>query len=260
MRQSFLWRNREPSSHVVDRRPMGNGPKYTGFGSLILILLYLLGFGVPNPGVPNRPAAIPQAEVQEMDRFAAVILRDTEDVWTDLFRQMGKKYVKPEMVLFTDSVESGCGRQYSSLGPFYCPRDRRLYIDLQFFREVRDEFGVDGEFARAYVIAHEVGHHVQNLLGIKDPHGTVRVELQADFLAGVWAHHAQKRWGFLQKGDVEESLRLASSIGDDSLQKKSGGEVRPDLFTHGTAEQRVRWFTAGLKSGKLSDGKISLIK
>ena len=252
MRQSFVWRNRPPSVNVIDRRRTGNGGKW-GIGSLIALILCLLGISLPD----DKPQQVvsPRSGFTEGERgrFASVILRDTEDVWGDLFRQMGRTYKQPALVLFSREVRSPCGVARSESGPFYCPADGRLYLDLEFYQEMEADFGVDGEFARAYVIAHEVGHHVQKLLGVRpDAGNSVQIELQADFLAGVWAHHAQKRWRFLQEGDVDQALRLAASIGDDALKN-------PRL-THGTSEQRVKWFRKGLQSGKLSDGKLSGIR
>lgn len=259
MRQSFVWRNRPPSSRVVDRRTSGRGIKYGGIGSLIALILCLFGINLPDS--QPQQGVVSSVESDEMARFASVILRDTEDVWSEQFLRMNRTYRKPELVLFTGEIDSACGVGRSSSGPFYCPADRRLYLDLEFYREMGEEFGVDGEFARAYVIAHEVGHHVQNLLGVTKRGGDpVQIELQADFLAGVWAHHAEKRWKFLQGGDIDEALRLAAAIGDDAMQRRTSGQVNPDRFTHGTSEQRVRWFRTGLKSGKLADGKLSGIR
>lgn len=200
--------------------------------------------------------------------FVAVVLADTEEVWQAQFGQLGKQYRKPTLVLFDRSVDSACGFQSAAVGPFYCPLDQKVYIDLSFYQELRDKLGAPGDFAQAYVIAHEVGHHVQNQLGISDQvhqlqqrSGTeeanelsVRLELQADFFAGVWAHHADQNWQILEPGDVEEALRAATAIGDDRLQLKSRGYVVPESFTHGTSEQRVRWFTRGLQTGDMSKG------
>jgi predicted metalloprotease len=196
------------------------------------------------------------------------ILGNTELVWTDLFKKTGQEYQKPTLVLFDRGTTSGCGFASSAVGPFYCPADQKVYIDLVFYQELKDKFHAPGEFAQAYVIAHEIGHHVQNLLGISDRvHAeqqrlsdtdgkklSVRLELQADFLAGVWAHHAQRLRHILEEGDIESGLNAAAAIGDDRLQKKSQGYVVPDSFTHGSSEQRVRWFRRGLQSGDMSQG------
>ena len=196
------------------------------------------------------------------------MLANTEDVWSTLFNQMGKSYREPKLVLFRGEVESACGFASSAVGPFYCPADEKVYIDLDFYNQLADEFGAAGDFAEAYVIAHEIGHHVQQLLGISDRiramqsrsskvetnQLSVRLELQADFLAGVWAHHAQKLQHILEPGDLEEGLRAASAIGDDRLQKQKRGYVVPDSFTHGTSEQRVRWFRKGLETGDVAQG------
>jgi uncharacterized protein len=196
-----------------------------------------------------------------------VVLAQTEDAWGDIFRQMGKTYRKPTLVLFTDEVDSGCGQAGAAVGPFYCPRDEKLYIDLSFFRELRSRFRAPGDFAVAYVIAHEIGHHVQKLLGTMDRvdgarrrmseeqanRVSVRLELQADFLAGVWAHYAQNR-GLVEPGDVEEALGAASAVGDDRLQREGQGYVVPDSFTHGTSAQRASWFRKGLDTGDVRAG------
>ena len=195
------------------------------------------------------------------------MLADTEDVWNNTFRQLGRQYRNPTLVLFTDQVQSACGVAGAAVGPFYCPGDEKLYIDLSFFRELKARFRAPGDFAQAYVIAHEVGHHIQHLLGTMDQVDSARrrlreaeanqlsvgLELQADFLAGVWAHHAQKR-GALEQGDVEEALGAASAIGDDRLQRESQGYVVPDSFTHGTSEQRIGWFRKGLETGDIRQG------
>jgi predicted metalloprotease len=197
-----------------------------------------------------------------------VVLADTEDVWTALFRQSGASYRKPTLVLFRSQVQSACGFQSAATGPFYCPLDEKVYIDLAFYDEMKRRLGAPGDFAQAYVIAHEVGHHVQKLLGISDQvqglqqranktqanELSVRLELQADFYAGVWAHHAQQNWQILEPGDVEEALQAASAIGDDRLQQQSRGVVVPESFTHGSSEQRVRWFYEGLKTGDMQRG------
>ena len=201
-------------------------------------------------------------------QFTSVVLRYTEDVWNELFPELvGKPYQEPKLVTFRGAVSSACGQATSAVGPFYCPGDMKVYLDLAFFDELRSKFQAPGDFACAYVIAHEVGHHVQNLLGLsmevqsqqarlskaEGNRLSVRLELQADFLAGVWAHHAQKKMRILETGDVEEAIRAAQAIGDDTLQRQAQGRIVPDAFTHGTSEQRIRWFSRGLKSGNLED-------
>jgi hypothetical protein len=196
------------------------------------------------------------------------VLADTEDVWAEQFREQKMQYRKPTLVLFRGQVQSACGFQGAATGPFYCPLDEKLYIDLSFYDEMKERLGAPGDFAQAYVIAHEVGHHVQNLLGISDKvrqlqsrtgpeeanRLSVRLELQADFFAGVWGHHAEQNWQILEEGDIEEALGAATAIGDDRLQRETRGVVVPESFTHGTSEQRKRWFYRGLKSGDMSQG------
>ena len=275
----MLWRNRRQSENVEDRRGMSRGGMAVGGGlGTIVILVIAALFGV-DPGdlleqSPSNSSA-PGSETsrsfspeeEELKQFVSVALAETEDVWTEIFRQSGQQYRKPTLVLFTDQVSSACGAAGSAVGPFYCPRDQKLYIDLSFYRELKTRFRAPGDFAQAYVLAHEVGHHVQNLLGSMDRmHAaqgrvgkaeanqlSVRLELQADFLAGVWAHHARKR-GILETGDIEEALGAASAIGDDRLQRESQGRVVPDSFTHGTSEQRSRWFRKGLETGDIRQG------
>jgi predicted metalloprotease len=248
-----------------------------GLGTLLLIVIAMfLGFD-PMPllqrtgGGRGGPAPNPQIQgspTDELSQFVSVVLADTEDVWNKLFRQTGREYREPKLVLFNDVVQSACGMAQSAVGPFYCPPDQRVYIDLSFYQDLRSRHGAPGDFAQAYVIAHEIGHHVQNLLGISDQVESmrrragevqsnalsVRLELQADFLAGVWAHHAQKMRNILEEGDIEEALRAASAIGDDRLQRQSRGFVVPESFTHGSSEQRVYWFRKGLETGDLSQG------
>jgi predicted metalloprotease len=220
----------------------------------------------PPGGQPAAARVNPQED--ELAQFVSVVLADTEDVWTELFREQGQTYRKPTLVLFRDQVRSACGFQSAATGPFYCPADEHLYIDLAFYDDMKRKLGAPGDFAQAYVIAHEVGHHVQKLLGISDKvHGlqersnkvqrnelSVRLELQADFLAGVWAHHAQQNWQILEEGDIEEALRAATAIGDDRLQRQSRGFVVPESFTHGSSEQRAKWFFRGLQTGDMSRG------
>lgn len=274
------WESGRRSDNVEDRRSRGPARASLGVGGTILVLLavficsggdlgQVLRVALQMQGAGGGGAVQQRAPDPQEDRlaeFVSVILADTEDVWTELFRKMGKNYRKPTLVLFRGSVQSACGVAGASVGPFYCPADQKLYIDLSFYQELSDRFGAPGDFAQAYVIAHEVGHHVQNLLGIseqiqaqrsrisKEAYNelSVRLELQADFLAGVWAHHAERQRQILEQGDIEEGLRAAAAIGDDTLQKKSQGYVVPESFTHGTSEQRVRWFRRGLQSGDLS--------
>jgi predicted metalloprotease len=277
------WQGRRESENVEDRRGRRGGPVMIGGGLgglAVIVVLLLLGVnpqqilqflqqnaprGGPVQNAPLDPANDPQAELKQ---FVSVVLADTEDVWTDLFRKMQNRYEKPKLVLFTGRVQSACGFATDAVGPFYCPADQKVYLDLRFFDEMKSRLGAPGDFAQAYVIAHEVGHHVQNLMGITDQVDaqrrrlskeefnrlSVRLELQADFFAGVWAHHAQQMRNILEEGDIEEALGAATAIGDDRLQKQGQGYVVPDSFTHGTSAQRVRWLTNGLKSGKVKDG------
>ncbi len=269
------WKDREGSENVEDRRRASPGGMMIGggLGTLaIIVIALLLGINpqqllqqAPNAqvGRGNGPAGPVDPAQEELKKFVSVVLRDTEDVWTKLFAQMGARYEKPKLVIFTQNVRSGCGLASAGMGPFYCPADRSVYIDLAFYEELKRKFKAPGDFAQAYVIAHEVGHHVQNLLGTSDRvHAmqqrvgkveanqlSVRLELQADYLAGVWAHHAQKMFNALEPGDIDEAINAASAIGDDKLQEQAQGHVQPDLFTHGTSEQRIRWFKMGLQSG-----------
>jgi len=221
-------------------------------------------------GQTSSPGAgtAPSGEQDELARFVSVVLADTEKVWSEQFQRMGKTYVEPQLVLFSGRVNSACGLASSATGPFYCPADEKVYVDLDFYRELKERFRAPGDFAQAYVLAHEVGHHVQKLLGITGKvdamrgrvsevdynQMSVRLELQADFLAGMWAHHAQRQWNILESGDLEEALNAASAIGDDRLQREAQGHVVPDSFTHGTSAQRIRWFRKGLESGDFSKG------
>lgn len=270
------WQGRRESDNVEDRR--GSRSKTMvggGIGTLVIVLLvYLLG-GDPQQILENASTQetqvapyTPSAEENEMAKFVGVVLGDTEDVWEKLFQQAGETYRKPKLVLYTDLVQSSCGRGSAATGPFYCPGDEKVYIDLAFFEELRSRFRAPGDFAIAYVIAHEIGHHVQQQLGIMDKLAEmqshagqrernqldVRLELQADFLAGVWAHHAQQMHNILEEGDIEEALNAASAVGDDRIQKQSTGRIVPDAFTHGSSDQRVRWFTRGFKTGDLNQG------
>ena len=247
-----------------------------GLVTLIVIVLFLCLGGDPQLLLQQAGNAPPpgQAGVEQIDpaedelaQFTSVVLADTEEVWHDIFQQMGRDYREPRLVLFRDLVSSACGRASAATGPFYGPADAQVYIDLTFFDDMDRRLGAPGDFARAYVVAHEVGHHVQNLLGISGEVSaaqqsrpdqanelSVRLELQADFFAGVWAHHAEQNWQILEDGDIEEALNAANAIGDDRLQRRSQGYEVPESFTHGTSEQRKRWFVRGLRSGKMSDG------
>lgn len=267
------WRGRRESGNVLEQPSYGRrGLAIGGGGSLLLLLLVMFLGGNPEAifqrDTEGRRETIGRAadpQYQELRTFVSVVLADTEDVWHEQFRRMGKVYREPKLVLFGGQVESGCGFASSAVGPFYCPEDETIYLDLDFFKELSDRFGAPGDFAQAYVIAHEVGHHVQNLLGTNKRvqqerqwlsrseynRLSVRLELQADFLAGLWAYHAQKTKNILEAGDLEEALRAANAIGDDRLQRRSQGTVVPDSFTHGTSEQRIRWFRRGFTAGDM---------
>ena len=271
------WLGRRGSGNVEDRRGMSTGGKVMGggIGTLVIVLLvYLLG-GDPSSiieqtgGGQTTSGPIEASEEEnQMAQFVSVVLADTEEVWDKLFRESGATYRKPTLVLFRDQVQSACGYATAASGPFYCPGDEKVYIDLSFMDDLQTKYGAQGDFAVAYVIAHEIGHHVQNLMGILDEvtaerqrlsevrgyQLTVRLELQADFLAGVWAHHASRMFDSLEPGDIEEALNAASSIGDDVLQKKYQGRVVPDNFTHGSAAQRSSWLRKGWQTGDLSQG------
>ncbi len=271
------WQGRRGSSNVEDRRGMSTGGKVVGggIGTLVIVLLvYLLG-GDPSSIIEqggagtasSGPIEATEAENQ-MAQFVSVVLADTEEVWGKIFAESGATYRKPTLVLFRDQVQSACGYATAASGPFYCPGDEKVYIDLSFCDDLQTKYGAQGDFAVAYVIAHEIGHHVQNLMGILDEvqserqrlsevranQLTVRLELQADFLAGVWAHHASQMFNSIEAGDIEEALNAASSIGDDVLQKKYQGRVIPDSFTHGTAAQRSSWLRKGWQTGDLNQG------
>ena len=272
------WRGERQSTNIEDRRGIGGGKIAVGggLGTIVILILALL-FGAdprqlleqapsdPSSGVQSsRPANL---EEDNLKQFVSVVLAKSEDVWNDVFRQHGEQYREPTLVLFTDRVQSACGIAGSAVGPFYCPGDEKVYIDLSFYEELRRRFNAPGDFAQAYVIAHEVGHHVQNLLGIMDrvdaARGrmseadanrlSVRLELQADFFAGIFARYVQKQ-GILEEGDIEEALRAASAIGDDQIQRRTTGYVVPDSFTHGTSEQRLRWFKRGYDTGDMRQG------
>ena len=270
------WQMGRQSDNVEDRRGMGMpiGIAGGGIGTIILIIAGLFfGFdpsvilqgGDPSTQVAPAPGSAPSKVDDEMGKFVSVVLADTEDVWRDLFRKRNAEYRDAKLVLFSGAVQSACGTAQTAVGPFYCPADHKVYLDLTFFRDLRERFRAPGDFAQAYVIAHEVGHPVQSLLGTSDrvqaarQRGgereanalSVRLELQADCFAGVWAFHADKARQILEQGDVEEALNAASAIGDDRLQKQSRGHVTPDSFTHGSSAQRVEWFQRGLKSGRM---------
>jgi uncharacterized protein len=268
------WRGRRQSTNIEDRRGMGAGGKTViggGISTIIIVLLFTLLGGNPgdlmgNPPPPDGPNESTPLQVspqeEELANFVSVVLADTEDVWTDQFQKRGLSYEEPKLVLFRDSVQSACGNASSAVGPFYCPGDHKLYIDLSFYQELKQRFQAPGDFAMAYVISHEVGHHVQTLLKTgnqvspekrRSNAHSVRVELQADYLAGVWAHYAQGK-GYLEEGDLEEAINAAHAVGDDNIQKKSQGYVVPESFTHGTSEQRKRWFQKGFKNGTIEGG------
>lgn len=270
------WRGRRKSSNVEDRRGSSKGKIAVGGGliAIIFIAIHLFIGGdateILNQFQEQAPAGEPReltAKEKELGDYAGVVLADTEDVWNDLFQQNGSSYPEPGMVLFSDAVNTACGGASAASGPFYCPGDQKIYMDLTFFEELRNRFGAkEGNFAIAYVIAHEVGHHVQTILGTS---GKVRqlqqgmsqseanelsvaLELQADFYAGIWAHYNRE---YLEQGDVEIALSAASAVGDDAIQKRTTGRVVPDAFTHGTSQQRMEWFLKGYKSGDLSMGR-----
>lgn len=269
------WQGGRSSNNVEDRRGKGGGIAIGGgIGTVVIVLIISLITGKNpleylNTDAPQQQTEYkPSANEEENAKFVSVVLAETEDVWTRLFDdQLHKNYREPKLVLFTGNDRSGCGFASAATGPFYCPADSRVYIDLSFYDELKNKFKAPGDFAMAYVIAHEVGHHVQHLLGISDQvheqqsqldkkaanELSVKLELQADYFAGVWAHYIQRK-NILEEGDVEEALNAANAIGDDRLQKQAQGYVVPDAFTHGTSEQRMRWFKKGLESGTIKDG------
>lgn len=292
--KNVRWKSGRRSKNIEDRRgqrptsrgmgssgspllrliPMLLGKRFGKYGIFIVIAIVgaqYLGINIPflsggsgfsssqNQSQPHSPAQ------QELADFISVVLADTEDTWNPLFQQLGRRYQEPSLVLFSGSVSSACGTASSAVGPFYCPGDKKVYIDLSFYNDLKDRHGAPGDFAQAYVIAHEVGHHVQTLLGISSQvrqaqskasktqanQLSVRQELQADCFSGIWAHHADRTRQIIEAGDINEALTAASAIGDDTLQKQSQGYVRPESFTHGSAEQRVRWFKTGFKEGSI---------
>ena len=292
----MLWRGRRQSDNVQDSRGQGGGGMPGGFGRtpmripigrsggglsgiIILVVLFFAlracgidpmqiltegdGGGVPGGGGQVSEGQSPASD--EMTQFVSTVLAETEDVWNGIFQAEGLKYEEPKLMLFDGQVQSACGYASSASGPFYCPSDRKVYLDTSFFKQLDAQFGASGDFAQAYVVAHEVGHHIQNLTGILPKFNqmrqsmseaeanqmSMRVELQADCFAGVWAHYTAQK-GLLEQGDIEEALNAAQQIGDDTLQKRTQGYVVPESFNHGTSEQRQRWFAAGLQSGKLA--------
>ncbi|MCZ2458562.1 MAG: neutral zinc metallopeptidase [Chitinophagales bacterium] len=273
----------QESRNVDDRRGMSTGKGLAigggAIGIIFLIIQLLMGGGSSDPSVitqqitqqmGNSQQMTPEEQAADDERahFVKVVLRYTEEVWDDIFTKMGKQYREPTLVLFRDGVESACGYTSSASGPFYCPGDEKLYIDLSFYQELKDRFKSPGDFAMAYVVAHEVGHHVQKLLGISDQVDRLRqrlsekefnkysvmLELQADFFAGVWANHTQEMKNVLDPGDIDEALNAANAIGDDRLQKEAQGYVVPESFTHGTSAQRVYWFKKGFQTGDINQG------
>lgn len=265
------WQGRSGSRNVLDRRTTGGKAAIGGIGIVVLIA-YTLLTGDPSMlignllggGTTNNQALT--AEEQALGDFASVVLKDTEDVWTKVFQDYGMTYQPAKMILYRDGTDSGCGYANAQVGPFYCSLDQSIYIDLSFFTTMRTKLGASGDFAMAYVIAHEIGHHVQHLTGVledvqKAKQGlsqtqanelNVRLELQADYLAGVWANHVQGM-GYLEDGDIEEALNAAAAVGDDRIQQQATGRVTPDNFTHGTSEQRQRWFRKGFMAGDLEE-------
>ncbi len=290
------WQGRRQSDNVKDYRSKGSSS--TGMGSsgmimnllllffrggltktkIIIALIVVAGIFIlgnpldlfnPSSGISSGQSTYePTSEEQKLYEFVRVVMAENEDVWTKLFNDQGATYREPSLIVFNGSIQSPCGGASSSTGPFYCPADYSAYIDLSFYKELSKRFGAPGDFAMAYVIAHEIGHHIQNLTGtsseVQQARGrlnekeyndlSVRLELQADFYAGVWAHHAQKMNNILEEGDIEEALRAASAIGDDNIQRQTQGYVSPESFTHGTSEQRVRWFKKGFLTGDMNEG------
>ncbi|MGN6508399.1 MAG: KPN_02809 family neutral zinc metallopeptidase [Chitinophaga sp.] len=271
------WQGRRQSGNVEDRRGSSRGGLVAGGGIgaiVIALVIYFLG-GDPSQVIDIQQQAGPQRQMSpeqmaaeaEADSLVRVVLKETEDVWNREFAQMNRQYEEPTLVLFSGTVESACGNASAASGPFYCPADHKVYIDLSFYDELQN-LNATGDFAMAYVVAHEVGHHVQNLLGISEKvqaergrlseteynRLSVKLELQADFLAGVWAHHTQKLQNVIEPGDIEEALNAANAIGDDRLQKQSRGYVVPDAFTHGTSAQRMYWFKKGFETGDIRQG------
>jgi uncharacterized protein len=273
------WKGREQSGNIEDRRGMGRGKMVAGgtVGTMVIVLIVWLLGGDPSQVMNSLQQGGNQTEVvdssviraeEETATFASVVLKDTEDIWSEIFRKNDLTYREPKLVLYSQGTESACGSNSSATGPFYCPGDEKVYIDLSFLKDLQDKLGASGDFAMAYIIAHEVGHHVQKQLGITDKMNelrgkisedeynkySVKLELQADFLAGVWAHYADKTKNVLEEGDIEEAMNAAEAVGDDRIQMKSQGYVVPDAFTHGTAAQRKKWFMKGFKTGDINEG------
>jgi predicted metalloprotease len=271
----MLWQGRKGSDNVEDRRGVSGGQVAVGggiLGVIALVLNLLLGGDGSNTQLPlpnqGQPMSTEQKAAQDQEaQFVSVVLKDLEDTWQQILAKEGKDYPKPTLVLFSGVTPSGCGNASASTGPFYCPADQKLYIDLSFYDDLKERFGAPGDFAMAYVVAHEVGHHIQYLLGISDKvqrlrsrlseeeynQYSVRLELQADFFAGVWAHY-EKGKGYLEANDIEEALNAANAIGDDRLQKEAQGYVVPESFTHGTSAQRMYWFKKGFDTGDINQG------
>jgi predicted metalloprotease len=272
------WKGRKESSNVEDRRgmsPGGKGMVGGGIGTIAIVLVVLLLGGDPTSILQNVQTSdqttnsnyTETAEDKELAQFVGVVLAETESVWHAIFKEEGSTYREPKLVLFSGQVQSACGVAGASTGPFYCPGDEKLYIDLSFYNELQKRFKAPGDFAMAYVIAHEVGHHIQNLTGVMDKMNelrsrlskeeynqySVRVELQADFYAGIWAHYTEQQ-NLLESGDLEEALNAASAVGDDNIQKQAQGYVVPESFTHGTSAQRKKWFYKGFTSGDMRQG------
>jgi len=269
------WQGRRQSSNIEDRRGVSPKTAIGGVGGIVIVLVVLLLGGDPsslleNISLDNQQTTTeytPTPEEKEMADFVSVVLAETEDVWHEIFREEGSDYREPRLVLFNGSVKSACGIAGTATGPFYCSGDERLYIDLSFFDELKTRFRAPGDFAMAYVVAHEVGHHIQELTGVMDKMNelrsrlsekeynkySVRLELQADFYAGVWAHFTQQK-DLLESGDLEEALNAATAVGDDRIQKEMQGYIVPDSFTHGTSEQRKRWFYKGYTTGDINQG------
>jgi len=270
------WEDEKESENVEDRRGMPVSRKMLGGGiGTVILVLVALYFGIdPSVIMQSVPVSSPPASTQQqqqagtdtMSRFVSVVLADTEKTWHEVFRRYGKTYEEPKLVLFTGAVQSACGFAQAAMGPFYCPNDHKVYIDLSFYEDLKQRFQAPGDFAQAYVIAHEVGHHVQNHLGIAEKvqramqradkaqanRLSVKMELQADCFAGVWGYHAENARKRLESGDLEEALQAASAIGDDRIMKRTRGTIVPDAFTHGTSEQRVRWFKRGFETGNIN--------
>jgi predicted metalloprotease len=291
------WKKGPRSDNIEDKRGTGGGGSPGGFripmggkrggmgiGTIVILLVLMWLFGgnlgslfgpgqspqqtqqVPTQNQPTQNSGAPKVSNDEMKEFISAVLGTTEEIWNDIFKKMGRQYREPTLVLFSGYVRSACGMAQSAMGPFYCPRDQKVYIDLSFYRDMKQRLGAPGDFAQAYVIAHEVGHYVQNLIGIADQvtdarmraskeqgnELSVRMELQADCFAGVWGNNAQRMRNILEQGDLEEGLNAASAIGDDRMQKRSTGYVVPESFTHGSSAQRVRWFKKGLQAGDIN--------